>query len=385
MKNHISNSVCILTIGDEILLGQILDTNARFLAQILSESGLEVILKLVSGDSRERILDAFSLGFERADILVITGGLGPTKDDLTKPLLAEWFRDRLEIREIALNHLEMLLKKRGREMTEITKTQAYLPTKAEYLENKVGTAPGMWFQENGKVAIALPGVPYEMKQIMEDEVLPRFKERVNLKPTVHAWFRTIGVPESFLAQKIANWEDNLPPQLKLAYLPGGGHVKLRLTGRGENQKKIEDLLQMEADKVYPLIAEHVYSREDLELEQVVLPMVLEENFEIALDDELTKGKMAALLLSYNGMEDKLKSIEAIAHSEKGILIKIFPATDDEGNPTQSIELFAILKGKNNRVERKMLKPFMQPEINQNMLCLWALNLVRLFILDRNKK
>ncbi len=385
MNNLISNRVCILAIGDEILLGQITDTNAVFLAQSLSAAGLEVVMKMVAGDSRERILDAFAMAFERADILIITGGLGPTRDDLTKPLLAEWFHDKLEIRPEALLHLEALMKKRGREMSDMTRSQAFLPAKAEYLENSVGTAPGMWFMENGKVAVALPGVPYEMKQIFQDQVLPRLRERVNLIPVLHAWFRTVGIPESALAQMISDWENQLPPSLKLAYLPSGGQVKLRLTGRGHDLKELESLLRKESDKLDPLIAEHVYAREDKELDEVLATLLVKYGFDIFTEDELTKGKLNALFLNMPGMEGKLKNNADTPACRKGLLIRLFSEHPADDSPLQTIELLSVMDGKISPVETKTLRIFPRPEINQNMLCLQAMNMMRLWILGKNGK
>jgi nicotinamide-nucleotide amidase len=385
LKNHINNSACILTIGDEILYGQILDTNARHLAEVLSGAGLEIKMKMVAGDSRESILDAFAIAFERVDILVITGGLGPTNDDLTKPLLAEWFNDKLEIRSIAFSHLETLLKKRGREMTEMVKSQAFLPTQAEYLENKVGTAPGMWFQENGKVAIALPGVPYEMKQIIEDQVLPRIKERVDVEALYHGWIRTIGVPESFLAQKISEWEKNLPDHLKLAYLPGGGQVRLRLTGRGEELEFLSKQVESELDKIVPLIEEHVYARTDVELDEVLAPLMLEGQYFISIQDFLTKGRLLSILLRHPEIEKQICEHPSQLPENKVFQVSIKPEKEMDGTETQKIEVG--LWYQNHMLDSRIreFRPFQQVEINQNMLSLWVLQCIRLIIMDQNSK
>jgi nicotinamide-nucleotide amidase len=385
LKKLISNRVCILTIGDEILFGQITDTNSAFLASSLSAAGLEVVMKLVAGDTRERILDAFALGFERADILVITGGLGPTSDDLTKPLLAHWFHDRLELRQQALDHLEVLMKKRGREMSEMTRSQAFLPLKAEYLENEIGTAPGMWIQENGKVAVALPGVPYEMKNLVLRQVLPRLQERVGLRPAVHAWFRTVGIPESQLAQKIAGWEKQLPPDLKLAYLPSGGQVKLRLTGQGDDLRETEALVKKEADKLFPLIASDVYAREDMELEEVVCPMMISGGYDFFAEDELSKGRLNSMVLRVPGMEKRIKPVSEAVHCPKGILLRMVPGPEEADHPTQVIELMEVNGGIIRPAEKKLMRIFQQPEINQNMVSLQALNMVRLWILGQKAK
>jgi nicotinamide-nucleotide amidase len=192
MKNQ--NHTAILTIGDEILLGQIHDSNSEWLASRFSEAGLEVVCKLSVGDQLEQMVAALEFAFQRADVLVVTGGLGPTKDDMTKQMLADWFGSPLEMHPLALQHLEEKMRRRGRPMNEMVLTQALHPQKAEYLENKNGTAPGIWFSENGKICVALPGVPYEMKQLVMDEVLPRIKYRLQLDTLLHRFIRTVGVP-----------------------------------------------------------------------------------------------------------------------------------------------------------------------------------------------
>ncbi|HOY95709.1 MAG TPA: molybdopterin-binding protein [Catalimonadaceae bacterium] len=223
------NRTAILTIGDEILLGQIHDTNSEWLASRFSEFGLEVVCKLSVGDQLDQMVAALEFAFKRADLVIVTGGLGPTKDDMTKQMLADWFESPLEMHPLALQHLEEKMRRRGRPMNDMVLTQALHPVKAEYLENKSGTAPGIWFSEKGKICVALPGVPYEMKQLVTDEVLPRLKQRLELDTLLHRFIRTVGVPETTLALLVKDVESNLPDGFKLAYLPSGGHVKLRLT------------------------------------------------------------------------------------------------------------------------------------------------------------
>jgi nicotinamide-nucleotide amidase len=373
----------ILTIGDEILLGQIQDTNSTWLSQILSDLGIDVVLKLTVGDSRETILDAFQIVFQRTDIVIITGGLGPTKDDLTKGLLAEWFHDTLEIRNEAFDHLSELLKKRGREINELVAKQAELPTKATYLHNEVGTAPGMWFSENGKIAIALPGVPYEMKQLIKDEVIPRFRTTLKLDFIRHRFIRTVGVPETFLAQKIDEWEQTLPTNLKLAYLPGGGQVKLRLTGRGNDQNQLEAVLDQFMETLLPLIHENVYATEDIELEQVFFKIWQEKKSLIYLNDLLTKGRLLHLLISSGIPLEKIKTEPSDNLNGTALWLSI-NGLETETEFMQRITVQFQIKGKKTE-GIKELRPFPKPEINQNMLSLWTLNMARLMLIDNFRK
>src|SRR6187551_3135053 len=230
----------LLTIGDEILYGQIVDTNSQWMSVELSNAGIRVIRKTSVGDQEDEILNAFAEAEKRADIILITGGLGPTNDDLTKPLLAKYFNCELKIHEEALAEVTEFFKSRGRELTEINRQQAALPVCCEKITNPVGTAPGMWFERNGKVFMAMPGVPHEMKKMMTDFVIPKLKQTFTTPVIHHKVIRTIGIGESFLADKIKDWEDSLPPHIKLAYLPSLGEVKLRLTSLGDSLETLKE-------------------------------------------------------------------------------------------------------------------------------------------------
>src|SRR3990170_994351 len=222
----------LLTIGDEILYGQIVDTNSQWMGAALSDAGIKVIRKTSVGDQESEILAAFAEAEERADIILITGGLGPTSDDLTKPCLAKYFNCEMRMHEEALAEVTEFFKSRGRELTEINRQQAALPDCCEKITNQMGTAPGMWFERNKKVFVSMPGVPHEMKRMMTDIVIPKLKKTFKTPVIHHHIIRTVGIGESFLAEKIADWENSLPAHIKLAYLPGLGEVKLRLTSTG---------------------------------------------------------------------------------------------------------------------------------------------------------
>src|SRR5882724_8235200 len=216
----------LLTIGDEILYGQIVDTNSQWMSVELDKIGIKVIRKTSVGDVEQEILTAFGEAEKRADIVLITGGLGPTNDDLTKPLLAKHFNCEMKMHAEALEEVTSFFKSRGRELTETNKQQAMLPVCCTKITNAIGTAPGMWFEQRGKVFMSMPGVPHEMKRMMREQVIPKLLKTYTLPIIIHKVIRTCGIGESFLADKISTWEKSLPPHIKLAYLPSLGEVKL---------------------------------------------------------------------------------------------------------------------------------------------------------------
>jgi molybdopterin-biosynthesis enzyme MoeA-like protein len=251
--------------------------------------GVKVVRKTTVGDNRTDILTAFAEAEKRADIVLITGGLGPTQDDLTKPLLAEFFDcEIIEVPE-AVGAITAFFLRRGREMTPLNILQGHLPSCCTYVPNEVGTAPGMWFDYNGKVIVSMPGVPLEMKYLINNEVIARLKSKFELPEIVHKIVRTIGLGESFLAERIESWEDNLPEHIKLAYLPSFGEVKLRLTGIGENRTNIEAQIEAEINKLVPLIEEHIYSFENDEIEKSIGNILNETKQEI--DDKKKKEEI----------------------------------------------------------------------------------------------
>ena len=221
----------IITIGDEILIGQIIDTNSQWIGQELNKIGVSVYQITSIQDDKQHILNAFKEAQERVDIVIITGGLGPTKDDITKKTIAEFFNDtEIIVYQEVIDHIKGLFKKMNHPFREIQKTQASLPSKATLLKNSFGTAPGMWFYENETVFVSLPGVPYEMKGLITSEVLPRIQQQFKLPFIIHKTIMTYGQGESTIAERIEDFENNLPPLVKLAYLPSFGRVRLRLSG-----------------------------------------------------------------------------------------------------------------------------------------------------------
>jgi nicotinamide-nucleotide amidase len=290
----------IITIGDEILFGQIIDTNTQWIGTELTGIGVRTIRKTSVGDIKDDILSAFSEAGKRADIVIVTGGLGPTKDDITKHTFCEYFGSTLKMNEEALALVTAFFAKRGRAMTELNIQQAALPDNCTYVANLWGTAPGMWFEKDNVVYVSLPGVPYEMKNLMQFEILPRLMERFTLNVIQHKSVRTVGIGESFLAEKIANWEDALPEHIKLAYLPHFGSVKLRLTGTGSDADKLNSELYEQVELLLPIIEEYVYGYDLDELEAVIGAILVKNNATIGTAESCTGGFLAHRLTNIPG-------------------------------------------------------------------------------------
>ncbi len=290
----------VITIGDEILYGQITDTNSKWISEELDKIGIKTIRKSSVGDQKQQILNILDESLQRADIVLITGGLGPTKDDITKKTLAEYFNDELVINPHAEEFVRSFFEKRGRPFTELNRQQAAIPSRCTYLHNATGTAPGMWFNHDGKFIVSMPGVPIEMKYLMSNEVIPRLKSKFDLPEIVHKIIRTIGLGESFLAERIENWEDSLPENIKLAYLPSFGEVKLRLTGIGEDRLKIEEQIEVQVKKLIPLIEEHIFSFENEEIEKSIGKILNESETSLSVAESCTGGYLSHLLTSIPG-------------------------------------------------------------------------------------
>ena len=293
----------LLTIGDEILFGQIVDTNSQWMSVELSNIGVKVIRKTSVGDIESEILAAFAEAEQRADIILITGGLGPTNDDLTKPCLAKYFNCEVKIHEEALAEVTEFFKSRGRELTELNRLQAALPVCCEKITNKMGTAPGMWFQRNGKVFVSMPGVPHEMKRMMTDIILPKLKTAFHTPTIVHKVIRTVGIGESFLAEKISSWENALPEHIKLAYLPSLGEVKLRLTGMGTDSALLQKEIDSIAEKLLPLAGEYVFGYGEDPLEVVIGRTLRERKLTLAVAESCTGGYLSHLITSVPGSSE----------------------------------------------------------------------------------
>lgn len=307
----------VVTIGDEILYGQITDTNSQWISAELDKIGVKTIRKSSIGDDKSEILQMLKEASQRAQVILLTGGLGPTKDDITKKTLAEYTKDHLVINQHALAFVTDFFVKRGREMSEINKQQAAIPSKATYIHNAVGTAPGMWFDHEGTIIISMPGVPHEMKWLMTNSILPKLQERFSIDKYVHRIIRTVGIGESFLAELISEWEDALPNHIKLAYLPGKSQVKLRLTGIGTNEADLNVDIQKEIDKLMPQIQKYVFSTTNENLEEAIGRMLKERGLTLSTAESCTGGFIAHMLTSVPGSSAYFNgSVVAYANSAK---------------------------------------------------------------------
>jgi nicotinamide-nucleotide amidase len=319
------NKAEVITIGDEILYGQITDTNTQYLGEKLGELGIKIIRKSSVGDTKDAILQIIKEGFERADLLILTGGLGPTKDDITKATIAEFFNVGFKTDYATLEQVKDFFEKRNRPLLEINKLQAEIPSNAIVLPNKLGTAPGMWIEHNGKVLISLPGVPYEMKHIMETSGLEKIKVFFKPKTIIHKMIHTIGLGESFLAEKIKDWEENLPSQLKLAYLPSLGIVKLRLTAQGdEDRQELLNLLHQYVETLVPLIERYIFGYdEDGNFSAQLGKILKSKNLTIATAESCTGGYIGHMLTLVPGSSQYYKgSIIAYHNNAKVDLLNV---------------------------------------------------------------
>ena len=290
----------IITIGDEILYGQITDTNTQWISAELDKIGIRTIRKSSVGDSEEAILGIFEESSKRADVVFITGGLGPTKDDITKKTFCKYFNTELIVHPQALADVTEYFKKRGIALSEINKSQGEIPANATFIPNTMGTAPGMWFEQNGVVFISMPGVPYEMKGMMTLTILPKLQEHFKTPIIFHKVIRTVGIGESYLAEMIETWEDALPENVKLAYLPSMGNVKLRLTGFGEDLQVVESQVAEQFQKILPTIQEYVYGFGKDELEEVVGKILTERKETVSVAESCTGGYLAHQFTKVSG-------------------------------------------------------------------------------------
>jgi nicotinamide-nucleotide amidase len=298
----------IVTVGDEILIGQIVDTNSGVIAKFLDKIGIGVHEMLSITDDKQHILKTLSLLQNKVDVVIITGGLGPTKDDITKKTLCEYFEDELVIDNKVLAHVTQLIEQYfKRPITKLNQDQALVPSKCQVLFNQVGTAPGMWLQKEGTVFISLPGVPYEMKYLMENEVIPKLIVKYERPFIIHKTILTYGVGESLLAERIETWEDNLPRFIKLAYLPSPGRVRLRLSARGTDENLLQNEIKTQVEKLQLLISDCIVGFEEDETIEVILGKLLtEKKLTISTAESCTGGKIASVLTSISGSSNYFK-------------------------------------------------------------------------------
>ncbi len=313
----------IITIGDELLIGQVIDTNSVWLGQQLSSLGITLYQRTACGDSREQILSCLHDASLRSDTIIITGGLGPTKDDITKKTLCEYFDTTLVTDEKVLAWVTQIFSMRKMPMLDINLQQAMVPANSKTLWNRSGTAPGMWFDVNNKIYISLPGVPFEMKVIFEEEAIPLLKQKFELPFIYHRTLQTCSIGESFLANKIKDIEEKLPTYIKLAYLPSVGAVRLRLSAYGNNKKQLETEVAQICNQFYERIGEYIYGEGNDSLNEVIGVLLKGKNKTMATAESCTGGFIAHQITSIAGSSKYFKgSIVSYDNSIKQLELNV---------------------------------------------------------------
>ena len=419
MEHHTINA-SIITIGDELLIGQTIDTNSAFIAQELNKTGIWVHRRVAVGDVYEDIWNTLDEEAARSQIIIITGGLGPTADDITKPLLCKYFGGRLVVNEQVLAHVKYLFEvvfRRPGPILERNLKQAEVPDTCTVLHNKRGTAPGMWFEKDGKIFISLPGVPHEMKGLILDEVLPRLQQLPGLPFILHRSALTAGQGESQIAELLQDFEAGLPGHIKLAYLPNYGMVKLRLTARGNDKDVLEKELEPAFAKLQEVVAKYLVTNEDEGLEAVIGKILKAKNKTMGTAESCTGGYIAHLVTSVPGSSAYYKGsvvsyandikeqvlgvlhqtlLEAGAVSEETVKQMVTGAlqtlhTDfvlatsgimgpDGGTPDKPVGTVWIAAGNARRTETLQLHLRFDRQRNISMTATHALNFLRKFIL-----
>jgi nicotinamide-nucleotide amidase len=291
----------IITIGDELLIGQVIDTNSAWLGQQLTMNGIRLVRKTAIPDQPDEIVVALSEALKRSDIILFTGGLGPTKDDLTKKTLADFFGVKMRLDEHVLEHITQLFARYGREMTPTNRTQAEVPEGCEVIHNANGTAPGMWFNHEGKVIVSMPGVPYEMKAMFADLILPKIRAAFSLPAIYHRTVMTQGIGESWLSDTLEEWEASLKKDnIGLAYLPGPSQVRLRLTAHGANEAELKAKVDARIEELFPLIGNNIFATLDTKLEIVIGELLTKNKQTVVTAESCTGGYIAHLITSVAG-------------------------------------------------------------------------------------
>jgi len=313
----------IITIGDEILIGQIVDTNSAWIAEQFNIHGIEIFQITSVHDDKKHILEAIQNAEKKVGIVVLTGGLGPTKDDITKNTLCEYFGSKLILHEPTLEHIKNRFVKRNIDINKLNHDQALVPDNCTVLYNHLGTAPGMWFEKDDTIFVSLPGVPFEMKYLIENEVLPRLEKTGKTKAIYHKTILTQGIPESMLAIRIEDFENNLPANVKLAYLPSPMSVRLRLSATGDDKNELEKLVEAEAGKLQQIIPEAIYGYDNETMAEAIGKMLLPQRKTLAIAESCTGGFISHLVTSVPGCSAWYKgSVTAYSNEVKGKLLGV---------------------------------------------------------------
>jgi nicotinamide-nucleotide amidase len=307
----------IINIGDELLIGQVVNTNASWMAAELSKAGMQVVFISSIADNERAIRQELDAASERADIILLSGGLGPTKDDITKKTLADYFHSKFVFHEPTYKQVKKIFAARKFKVSEANRQQAMIPEKCSPLFNENGTAPGMWFEKEGKVFVSMPGVPFEMKAMMAGQVIPRLVKHFKLGTIVHKTVMTTGLPESFLAEKIEDWENSLPEHLHLAYLPQPGIVRLRLSAKGSDGNQLREEIDWQIELLKTYIPDSIYGYDDVSLEEVVGNLLVKSGRSVSTAESCTGGYVAHLLTSIPGSSRYFKgSVVSYANEVK---------------------------------------------------------------------
>ncbi len=317
----------IITIGDELLIGQVIDSNSAFIAKELNKIGVAVHQITSVQDDHDQILETLTEANDRSQIIIMTGGLGPTKDDVTKHVLCAFLEDTLVQDEAVLQYIEYLFQHYiSTPISDLNRQQALVPSRAQILHNQYGTAPGLWMERNGSSFVSLPGVPFEMKALVKDKVLPKIVEHYERPHIIHKTLMTYGWGESAIANKIEDWEDNLPSEIKFAYLPSLGRVRLRLSAKGKDKTYLQNLVNAEAKKLYPLIGEIIYGEEEDEsIEAGIGKLLIQKGMTLATAESFTGGRIAEQLTTIPGASKYFKgTVVSYATETKIQLLGVAP-------------------------------------------------------------
>ena len=334
----------IITIGDELLIGQVTDTNSAWMGRELNKVGIEVIRVVSVRDRADEIIEAVDASMKRANIVLVTGGLGPTKDDITKQTLCKYFGTRLIFSEAVFENVKRVLAGKI-PMNALNKSQAMVPEDCIVINNRVGSASVSWFEKDGKVLVSMPGVPQEMTTVMSEEVIPRLCAKFRADAIIHRTFTVQNYPESVLAEKLESWEMALPACLKLAYLPKPGLIRLRLTGRGQNRSEVEACVNTESAKLEAILGEDILDEEDTPIEILIGELLKKKNLTLSTAESCTGGSIAARITSVAGSSEYFKgSIVAYANEVKTELLGVSMETLEKRGAVSEETVIEMVKG-----------------------------------------
>ena len=408
----------VITIGDEILIGQIVDTNSAWIGQKFSELGVKLHEIISVGDDAAQIVEALNRAKASSQIVLMTGGLGPTKDDITKKTLVDYFETELVLNEEVWEKMKQIFEKRGLKVLEMNRSQAMIPKDCIMLPNKRGTAQGTWFERDGVVFISMPGVPHEMKHLMEEQVIPRLQEKFSFPKIVHSTIMTAGAGESVVANLLAQFEEELPANIKLAYLPDLGTVKLRLSAHGDTEE-LKGVVQVQIEKMKEILGNYVYAEGEEKLEVVIGKILLQKEETVSCAESCTGGYIAHLFTSVPGSSryfdggvvsysyevkerllgvktETLNSVGAVSEEcVKEMLQGLLQITDttygiaisgiagpDGGTADKPVGTVWIAVGSKEKMVAKKFQFFPSRMENIRVFSNAALNLLRLFVLDK---